>query len=202
MERDADACVARSSSCVSSVASVPRWLVRFVPTTVAFRLLMQASIAAVGQGSPQRSRGIHSPAESRQSPLKGTPIAVFAVGFSPLGSIEPGNSFPGDRDCTLATSSTTHSSAGPCPETQGSTFVIPAEARLHPSAHLEACFRGHDSCCPHLLRRTPLRSPSSVASGFAQLRPASATRGNCSSAASISCCGSSRSSSVPAKYWS
>ncbi len=61
----------------------------------------------IAAGAHRRRRGMNSPAESLKSPLKGTPTPTFVVGFSRLGPTEPGNSFPGDRDRTLATSSST-----------------------------------------------------------------------------------------------
>ncbi len=63
-------------------------------------------------GAQHRRRGMNSPAESLKSPLKGTPNTAFAVGFSRLGSTEPGNSFPGDRAGALATSLSAPSQGG------------------------------------------------------------------------------------------
>jgi tetratricopeptide (TPR) repeat protein len=64
------------------------------------------AIRTGGTPVPQR-RGMNSPAESPKSPLKGTPSPASAVGFSRLGSTEPGTTFPGDRGATLATPSST-----------------------------------------------------------------------------------------------
>ena len=77
-----------------------------VPGTVDFLGNRIAAGAQLGR------RGMNSPAESLKSPLKGTPTPVFAVGFSRLRSTEPGNSFPGDRRGTLATSLSRVPSAG------------------------------------------------------------------------------------------
>ncbi len=54
---------------------------------------------------------MNSPAESPKSPLKGTQLPAFAVGFSRLSSTEPGNSFPGDRDDVQRPSRTAAKSA-------------------------------------------------------------------------------------------
>ena len=60
-------------------------------------------------GAPHQRRGMNSPAEWLKSPLKGTRNSAFALGFSRLGSTEPGNSFPGDRGGRLASSLSTSS---------------------------------------------------------------------------------------------
>jgi class 3 adenylate cyclase/tetratricopeptide (TPR) repeat protein len=71
----------------------------FAPVAEALREFLRredGSGSAVGAFELARHPGMNSRAESLESPLKGTPDSPSAVGFSGLGTTEPGNSFPGD----------------------------------------------------------------------------------------------------------
>ncbi|HVO27368.1 MAG TPA: fused MFS/spermidine synthase [Candidatus Margulisiibacteriota bacterium] len=84
---------------------------------------------AANGGAGIDAGGSKPPAESLKSPLKGTPRTVFAVGFSRLWSTEPGNSFPGGRGGTLATSLSTPST----PPSNNSAARFDRPVIRHPS---------------------------------------------------------------------
>ncbi len=66
-------------------------------------------------------------------------MAVFAVGFSPLGSTEPGNSFPGDPGGTVVPSLSTLST------NEGVVPVFAIAAPKEPAMHADIGIRDPSS---------------------------------------------------------